>query len=189
MRWQQGLAESLFANWRLMFQRRGGAVGWIAFPFMLIFECLGPLIEVLGYASVAVLGIAGLLSPDAFLAFLFASVGLGILLSTNALFLEELSFHLFPRPGQQLRLFLAAILENFGYRQLHSFWRLEGMLRWVLRIRREHRWGRMHRHGTWHHDADAAPAQAVPEPVPVPAARRADDGPAATPAPAPAVAD
>ena len=181
MRWQQGLAESLFANWRLMFQRRGGAVGWIAFPFMLVFECLGPLIEVLGYASVAVMGFAGLLSPDAFLAFLFASVGLGILLSTNALFLEELSFHLFPRPGQQLRLFLVAILENFGYRQLHSFWRLEGMVRWVLRIKREHRWGRVHRHATWHHDTAPASAPA-PEPEAVPPRAATVPAPASSPA-------
>ena len=46
--------------------QRGGAVGWLAFPFMLLFECLGPLIEVLGYVSMIVLGLAGLLSPQAF---------------------------------------------------------------------------------------------------------------------------
>ena len=33
----------------LMFNRRGGAVGWLAFPFMVLFEWLGPLIEVGGY--------------------------------------------------------------------------------------------------------------------------------------------
>jgi hypothetical protein len=162
MRWQQGLAESLFGNFGLMFRRNGGAVGWLAFPFMLLFECIGPVIEVLGYVSIIVLGLAGVLSPEAFFVFLFASVGLGVLLSTNALVLEELSFHLYPRPGQQGRLFLVAILENFGYRQLTSVWRLMGLARWLMRLRGRSRWGRVHRNATWQHEGE--PDQAVPAP-------------------------
>lgn len=160
MRWQQGLAESLLPNWRMMFQRNGGAVGWLAFPFMLLFECIGPLIEVLGYVSVLLMWIAGLLSVDALLVFLFAAVGLGVLLSVNALFLEELSFHLYPRPRQQLKLFLAAIVENFGYRQLNSVWRLMGMVRWVVRLRGRSRWGRIRRHASWQHQGDLQPQEA-----------------------------
>lgn len=161
MRWQQGLAQSLFPNWKLMFSRNGGAVGWVAYPFMLVFECLGPFIEVLGYVAMTVLWLVGLLSPEAFVAFLFASVGLGVLLSTNALFLEELSFHRYPRPRQQLRLFAAAVLENFGYRQLNSFWRLAGMVRWILRRKGEPQWGRINRHASWRHE----PAPAIAEDV------------------------
>lgn len=160
MRWQQGLAESLLPNWRMMFQRNGGAVGWLAFPFMLLFECIGPLVEVLGYVSVLLMWIAGLLSVDALLVFLFAAVGLGVLLSVNALFLEELSFHLYPRPRQQLKLFLAAIVENFGYRQLNSVWRLMGMVRWVVRLRGRSRWGRIRRHASWQHQGDLQPQEA-----------------------------
>ena len=162
MRWQQGLAESLFANFGLMFRRNGGAVGWLAFPFMLFFECIGPAIEVLGYVSIIVLGLAGALSPEAFFVFLFASVGLGVLLSTNALVLEELSFHLYPRPGQQFKLFLVSIFENFGYRQLTSVWRLMGLVRWLVRLRGRSRWGRVHRNATWQHEG--MPDDAVPEP-------------------------
>jgi cellulose synthase/poly-beta-1,6-N-acetylglucosamine synthase-like glycosyltransferase len=162
MRWQQGLAESLFANFGLMFRRNGGAVGWLAFPFMLFFECIGPAIEVLGYVSIIVLGLAGALSPEAFFVFLFASVGLGVLLSTNALVLEELSFHLYPRPGQQFKLFLVSIFENFGYRQLTSVWRLMGLVRWLVKLRGRSRWGRVHRNATWQHEG--MPDDAVPEP-------------------------
>lgn len=149
VRWQQGLAESLFGNWRLMFRRNGGAVGWVAYPFMLVFECLGPVIEVLGYASVIVLGLLGMLSAQAFFAFLFASIGLGVLLSVNAMMLEEISFHLYPRPAQQLRLFLVAVLENFGYRQMTSLFRVVGLLRWVLKPRRRSKWGHVRRRADW----------------------------------------
>ena len=173
MRWQQGLAESLFPNWRLMFSRNGGAVGWVAYPFMLVFECLGPLIEVLGYVSMTVLWAVGLLSPEAFMTFLFASVGLGVLLSTNALFLEELSFHRYPHPKQQFRLFMAAVLENFGYRQLNSFWRMAGMVRWIVRRNRDTEWGSIHRHASWRHEDAPAPAPAAASvPVSAPADAR-----------------
>lgn len=162
MRWQQGLAQSLFPNMRLMFQRNGGAVGWIAFPFMLVFECIGPIIEVAGYASMITLWLFDLVSPAAFAVFLFASVGLGVLLSVNAMFLEELSFHLYPRPRQQLKLFIAAVLENFGYRQLNSLWRLMGLLRWATGLKGKQQWGDIRRHASWQHaDPEAQPAPSI----------------------------
>ena len=48
--------ESLLPNWRLMFRSNAGIVGRVAYPFMLLFECIGPVIEVLGYSSVLILG-------------------------------------------------------------------------------------------------------------------------------------
>ncbi len=149
VRWQQGLAESLTANWRLMFRAKAGMVGWVAYPFMLIFELMGPVIEVLGYVSVILLTLAGLLSMQAFVVFLFAAVGLGVLLSVNAMVLEELSFHLYPRPTQQLKMFALAILENFGYRQLTSIYRVIGLLRWMGKLRRRSGWGTVQRNAQW----------------------------------------
>ncbi|SHF06868.1 glycosyltransferase family 2 protein [Thermomonas hydrothermalis] len=158
-RWQQGLAESLFGNLRLMFRRNAGAVGWLAFPFMLLFECLGPLVEVLGYVSVIILWLAGMVSMQAFWVFLFASIGLGILLSVNAMLLEEVSFQLYPRPRQQLKLFVVAILENFGYRQMLSVFCVIGLVRWMLG---RSSWGHMRRKADWHEEEEemmVSPAQ------------------------------
>jgi hypothetical protein len=76
--------------------------------------------------------------------------------------LEELSFHLYPRPSQQLRLFLVAVFENFGYRQLTSVWRLAGLLRWVSSaLRGRRRWGKIRRHASWQHEPDVADAVAM----------------------------
>jgi len=149
MRWQRGLAESLWTNIGMLFNRRSGAAGWVAFPFMLFFEFLGPIIEVVGYVSMIVLALCGLVQLDVFLIFLAAAVGMGILLSVNAMLLEELSFGLYSRPTQQLRLFLVAILENFGYRQLNSIWRFSATLRWMFTRRKRHSWGRISRDGSW----------------------------------------
>lgn len=150
-RWQRGLAESLSANASLLLHPRSGLVGWLAFPFFLLFELLGPLVEVLGYLSL-ILGFAfGLISTEAFVTFMFLGLSFGVLLSTSALLLEEMSFRLYPRGRQLFWLVTAAIIENFGYRQLVSWWRFQGLLRWVFRA--EQRWGEMTRLASWRKDS------------------------------------
>lgn len=148
MRWQRGLVESLAMNLRLLCHPSAGAAGWFAFPFFLVFEGLGPLIEVSGYLLFGVGFAFGKVSAEAFLAFLFVAVGLGLLLSVSALLLEELSFRLYPRQSQLAWLFVVAVVENFGYRQLVSIWRFMALLRWLTGARQ--RWGTMTRSGSWH---------------------------------------
>jgi len=147
IRWQRGLSESLTANWGLLFSRNGGAPGWLAFPFMLLFEWLGPVVELGGYAFMLIAFLTGAISWQAFGAFLFVAIGLGILLSASGLLLEEMSFHLYPRGSQLLWLALVVVLENFGYRQLNTVWRLTGLYRWAAQ--KESAWGTMKRKGTW----------------------------------------
>ncbi len=53
------------------------------------------------------------------------------MLSTTALLLEELSFHTYPKARHLLVLFLVSILENFGYRQVMSVWRLQALWGWI----------------------------------------------------------
>jgi cellulose synthase/poly-beta-1,6-N-acetylglucosamine synthase-like glycosyltransferase len=148
VRWQKGLFESLLLNMSLLFHPKGGIVGWVAFPVMLIFELLGPVIEVMGYLFV-IIGLAlGFVSITVFLMFFLLSIGLGMLISVTSLLLEELSFHLYTTPKQVRRLFYASIIENFGYRQLVSIWRLEGLFGSLLR--KKHSWGNIIRNADWH---------------------------------------
>ncbi|HKL62076.1 MAG TPA: glycosyltransferase [Woeseiaceae bacterium] len=130
VRWQHGLGQCLFMNRSLIFNPRGGAVSWLAIPFYLIFELFGPIIEVAGYVFIIVCAWMGWLSwPEAAI-FLALAIGLGILLSTSAIMLEELSFHMYPRTRDLMVLYLVAVIENLGYRQLTAFWRLQGLIRW-----------------------------------------------------------
>lgn len=145
IRWQRGLSESLSPNWRLMFSTRGGAPGWIAYPFMAAFEWLGPVVELGGYIFMALAFAFGLVSWEAFAVFLFLAIGLGIMLSASGLLLEEMAFHLYPRLGQLGLLALVVVAENFGYRQLNSWWRLVGLYRWATN--RSSAWGAMKRKG------------------------------------------
>ncbi len=141
MRWQQGLLDSLSQNMGLLFSRNGGVPGNLAFPFFTLFECLGPILELFGYAFILLAYACGLLSLQACLAFFSVAIGLGILLSASGLLLEEMSFHLYPKASDIAKLAIVAILGNIGYRQLNMAWRSYSTARWLLgqkyRIRRK----------------------------------------------------
>ena len=132
-RWQRGLGESL--TWHPPWHSgwRAGAAGWLAWPFMVLFELLAPLIEALGYV-VMIVGFAfGWISVEAMLLFLAVAIGIGVLLSVNALLMETLSFRVYERKRDLFILFLVAIAENFGYRQINTWWRCRGMWQWLSR--------------------------------------------------------
>lgn len=143
IRWQHGLGQSLILHKSLMFKRNGGALSWLAVPFFFIFELFGPAVEILGYIFFTVAAWSGWVSWETSLVFFCLAVGLGVLLSTSALVLEELSFHVYPRLRDLVRLFLVAILENFGFRQLTVLWRVRGLLGWLAGNAPD--WGKMKR--------------------------------------------
>ena len=75
------------------------------------------------------------------------ALGLGITLSLCALLMEEMTFHLYQCPSDLLKLVLVSVLENFGYRQLNSYWKLIGLIRWIRGTKAE--WGNMVRSASW----------------------------------------
>ncbi|MDB5098229.1 MAG: glycosyl transferase [Cyanobacteria bacterium RYN_339] len=149
VRWQRGLGESLSRHLDLLFNPKAGTVGWLAMPFFVIFEWLGPLVETTGTLLMITGFLCGFVSTDAMAVFLLLAVGLGVMLSASALLMEEISFHIYPRFGQLLMLFLAVILENFGYRQLNAWWRLVGLYRWATGTPGQAAWGEMKRSASW----------------------------------------
>lgn len=147
IRWQRGLLESLSLNFGLLCHYRGGVAGWLAFPFMLLFEALGPVIELAGYLFMLALFLSGTISSQALWVFLFVAIGFGILLSVSSLLLEEMTFHIYPHHRHLLLLLLIVLLENFGYRQINSWWRFIGIVRWLRGGKAK--WGDMKRTGAW----------------------------------------
>ena len=147
IRWHRGLLECMVIHRRLLFNPKARLLGFLTMPFLLIFEGLGPIVEVLGYA-VMFMGFAlGLLSPSGFFAFMAVALGLGITLTLTSLLLEEMSYDTYPSTRQVLALIAAAVLENFGYRQLTAIWRVRATLMWMRGA--DASWGRMARTASW----------------------------------------
>ncbi len=143
-RWQRGLTEVLTRHRAMLFRPRYGRVGMIAYPHFFFLEMLGPAVELAGYAAFAILVAMGYASTRYTLAFFAVAVLFGIALSISAVGLEELSFRRYPRVRDLLRLFELAVVENLGYRQLSSYWRVHGM---VSALRGRTGWGAMTRKG------------------------------------------
>ena len=143
-RWQRGLAQSLWRHRRLMGNPRFGVLGVFAMPYFVLFELLGPIIEIAAYVLLPLSALTGLLSMGYLLAFGIVSLLMGMLLSISALALEEFSFRRHPSHREVARLLLYATLDTFGPRQLNAVWRALGLLDL---LRRDRGWGAQRRRG------------------------------------------
>jgi cellulose synthase/poly-beta-1,6-N-acetylglucosamine synthase-like glycosyltransferase len=143
-RWQRGLYQSLTRHTRMLLNPRYGKAGLLAFPYFFFLEMLGPVVELLGYVSFIVTILAGRADWWFVGAFFAMAIVLGGVLSLAAVALEELSFRRYPRRSDLVKLFALAALENFGYRQLNTWWRVKGTF---SALRGVESWGRMTRRG------------------------------------------
>jgi cellulose synthase/poly-beta-1,6-N-acetylglucosamine synthase-like glycosyltransferase len=143
-RWQRGLWEGLRRHQPMLLNARYGVVGLVAMPYFAVFEFLSPLFALGGLILTTALFVLGDISIGYFVAFVIVSIGLGVLLTTAALVLEEFSYQRYHRGRDIARLLAYTVLENFGYQQLHDVWRAVG---YVDIARRKTGWGAQQRRG------------------------------------------
>lgn len=141
-RWQIGLMDSLIRHKDMLLNPKYGVVGIYGVPYFWIFEMLGPIVETLGYVIIPLSYVLGLLNTTYFVLFLSASILYGIILSIGAILLEEYTFSKYPSIKQLLKLSWYGILENFGYRQMTTIFRMEAILRFK---KFKNSWGKIKR--------------------------------------------
>ena len=139
-RWHRGLIDTLFRHRKMLFNPRYGTVGLLGMPYFFLFEFIGPVVEILGYAAFITGLLLGVLDLEFVIAFFLAAIGLGALLSTAAVFLEELRLERYPRWRDLLKLTAYSVLENFGYRQVNTLWRAMAIVSFP---RKNQSWGAM----------------------------------------------
>lgn len=135
-RWQRGLMESLWLNRGLFFAKRSGTAGWIGMPHQLAVEGLGPLVESLGYVLVPLAYFLGLLNIRFFYLMVILALVYGIFLSFWSIFLEDVSYRRYQTLWDLAKLLFYSVLENFSYRQLTLWFRLRGVLQFLLTKRK-----------------------------------------------------
>ena len=153
-RWHRGLVHSLWMHRAIFWERNSGSLRWVGMPYYVLFELLGPIIELIGYIVLPIAFFMGFLSPLFFWAFLFLSVTSGAFLSISAVFLEELSFGLYRSWGDFALMIAIGIFEAFTYRILTLFFRLGAMVDILLG---RGGWGKQERAGFGR--AQATPAK------------------------------
>jgi len=143
-RWQRGTVDSVGLHKRMLLNPRYGVLGTFAMPYFFLFEMLGPAIELLGYLLTIGGWAFGLIATEVAILFFTVSILFGVLLSMSSIVLEELTQRRYPGAGDIARLFLAAVVENFGFRQLLTVWRTRGL---IDGLRGKQGWGTMERRG------------------------------------------
>lgn len=143
-RWQRGALEVFVKHKDMLRQRRYGRVAWLGFSQILLIDVVGPAAELLGYVLCLIYAALGILSLPYFYAFTALTFCCGVTVSTGAVILQELRLARFERTRDLVILLLAAVAENFGYRQLCNIWRIRGT--WDY-MRGTSGWGTMTRKG------------------------------------------
>lgn len=142
-RWHRGLLDIVSFHRKLIFNPAFGVVGLVAMPYYFIFEMIGPLIEFQGYIMVFVGALLGMLNPFIALLLFISTIMLGVLVSVSALLIAEKNVNYFS-VKEFFVLLGFAIFENFGLRQLISFWRVIG---YFSALKKPKGWGKMVRKG------------------------------------------
>lgn len=123
-RWHRGLIDIMLMHRRLIANPRYGRLGMVSMLYYFLFEFIGPFIETKGIILVAVSFMIGVINPPMALLLFTATVLLGILVSSSAVFISEFSRPIYHR-RDVAKLLRMAVIENFGIRQYISFWRVQ----------------------------------------------------------------
>jgi cellulose synthase/poly-beta-1,6-N-acetylglucosamine synthase-like glycosyltransferase len=130
-RWHLGLIQTMYQHKSMIFNPKYGRIGLLVLPYYMLFETFGPVVELLGYVMVPCCYALGLLSIDFLLLYLTLAMFYGAFLSISGVFLSELTYRRYPKWSHLARLLRYAVLENFCYRQVNSFWRTQALFQFL----------------------------------------------------------
>jgi len=129
-RWQLGLMQTVVKHDDMIFNPKFGVLGMLTMPFHAYVEALGCLIEAMGTILVPFSFLVGAMPFSLFLMIMFLAVGYGTLLSIGSVLMEESTLRRYPKASDLLTLITYAVIENFGYRQLVTFLRAQGVIQY-----------------------------------------------------------
>jgi len=143
-RWQKGLLDVLWATRGMLFRPRYGRIGWFALPYLWVFECAAPALEILGIVTIITAAVMGALSRGFFLQFLLFGYAFATVISIGSVLQEELTYKRYNDWQDVVRLVSYCFLEHFPYRQMHMIWRLQGIWQYM---RGNNEWAPLKRKG------------------------------------------
>ena len=142
-RWHRGLLDILSYHRKMIFDYRYKQPGMIGFPYFMIFEMMGPFIEVMGYLALVIGFMIGILNIEIFLLLFSVTIGLGMMISLFSLYIAEKDMKFYSMKETMI-LIMIAIIENFGYRQMIS---LHRVISTFSALRDSGSWGTQKRQG------------------------------------------
>jgi cellulose synthase/poly-beta-1,6-N-acetylglucosamine synthase-like glycosyltransferase len=143
-RWQKGLLDTLLSNRDMLFRPRYGRIGFLALPYLWLFELFAPVIEIGGIGTILLAVATGVLNHHFFLQFMIFGYAFATMISIGSVLQEEITYKRYNQWQDVVRLVSVCFFEHFPYRQLHMIWRLQGL--WQF-LRGDMTWKPLNRQG------------------------------------------
>lgn len=143
-RWIRGTMDTLFLHKKLFFNPKYGSLGMLGYPYWFFFEWMAPIIEILGFTYFLIMAIIGLVNWPLFLTILLFIYLFALSFSFFSILYDELTFHPYKNPRENLQLFISALVEPFLYHPFIVYWNIKGNISY---LRGNRAWGVMKRKG------------------------------------------
>src|SRR5260370_25510294 len=90
--WQKGLLDVLWHSREMLLRPRYGRLGFVALPYVWLFELFAPVVEIAGIATIILAACLGVLSREFFLQFLIFGYAFATVISIGSVLQEEISY-------------------------------------------------------------------------------------------------
>ncbi|PTL37952.1 glycosyltransferase family 2 protein [Alkalicoccus saliphilus] len=144
VRWQRGLAETLWKHRKMMLNPKYRGVGTFSMPYYLLVELLSCVLELVGYVLIIAGLFFGLVDAHITGLMIVVTILYGSLLSALAVLLEEWTYHKYEELRSIIILYLWALSETFWYRPFMVWAQFLGI---IAAFKKKHSWGTMQRKG------------------------------------------
>lgn len=141
VRWHKGLMVSLFKHAYVFGNRQYGVISSFSYGYFFLYEMLYPLIFVFGLLFFAGLYLFGFLNFKFLMSFMLVYFTYNIICSIGSIALESYYFDHDIRFRDKLKLTMLGLLENFGYRQINSIFKLIA----IFTYKKDTSWGTIER--------------------------------------------
>jgi len=128
----------------MLFKRRYGRIGWLALPYLWLFELIAPVIELGGIVTIISRCLYGCAEPRVLPAVFDLRIRIATIISIGSVLQEEITYKRYNDWQDVVRLVSYCFLEHFPYRQMHMVWRLQGLVQY---LRGDNTWKPLKRKG------------------------------------------
>lgn len=144
-RWARGLAQLMYAHFKMLFNPKYGRAGMITFPYNFLFELLAPIVELTGILYYIYLILTGGVNYTFAILLLAFVYSYSVMITTMAILWDQLAFRHYKSWREVVYLCSTALLEFLCYHPLIVIFSLRGY--YYFLTGKKHSWGNMQRQG------------------------------------------
>jgi len=142
-RWQRGLIDCMRNNRGMILNPKYGKVSLFGVSYFVFVEIIGPIVELLGYISIPIFYLLGVLNVKFLMLLITVAILWGISINIATVLLDNFNYRRYKRNRDILRLCLLSVIEFFGYREILLLERIKATfsfreLSWGTQDRKAH---------------------------------------------------